>query len=137
MRKLFNEEELECIRQSPYIKSVTPKEITYGPVFELKYHELIKFGYTMRDSFDQLGLDPDILGHQRMKAYHRRYKKRLDNNQINIPMKDGKEISVDQHMEDISYENKVLKQENEFLKKKMQLTHQYKKENNLNNTTSD
>ena len=133
----LNELELSTLRQSPYVEHVTPKKIIYGAVFEREYHRLIQTGYSMLESFEFLGLDPEILGRDRMKAYHHRYQSRLANDLIAIPIENGKPLTISQELEEKNHRIKMLEQELEFLKKKMQLTHQYKQPKDSNNTTSD
>lgn len=137
MTQELNELELSTLRQSPYVEHVTPKKIIYGAVFEREYHRLIQTGYSMEESFEFLGLDPEILGRDRMKAYHRRYKNRWENDLIAIPSEDGKPLSISQELEEKNHRIKMLEQELEFLKKKMQLTHQYKRPKDSNDSTSD
>lgn len=133
----LNELEIASLRKSPYVEYVNPKKIIYGPVFEREYHRLIQAGYSRLECFDFLGLDPAILGSNRMRAYHNRYEKRVTNHLLKIPMAEGVPVSISQELEEKDHRIKMLEQELEFLKKKMQLTHQYKHPKDSKNTTSD
>lgn len=121
MIQIFSAEELSILRQSPYVEQVLPKRIFYGAVFEREYHRLSQAGYSMEDSFDCLGLDPEILGLDRIKAYHRRYEHRFNDGLINIPVEAGKPISISQELDAKNHQIQMLEQEVEFLKKRCSL----------------
>lgn len=133
----LNTSEMASLRQSPYVEHVAPKKITYGPVFEREYHRLFQAGYSKSECFDYLGLDPEILGRNRMRAYHSRYEKRVPALLLELPMADGQPLSISQELEAKDHRIKMLEQELEFLKKKMQLTHPYRPRKDSKHTTSD
>tara|TARA_R110002060_G_C2123111_1_gene98807 strand:+ start:190 stop:603 length:414 start_codon:yes stop_codon:yes gene_type:complete len=137
MRQAFTEEEMNKLRQSPYVKHVSPHLITYGSFFEYQYHLLKQSGLPTKQCFEQLGLDPETIGEGRMKSFNRRYLERVKNQEIQEP--EGKEIppNREQYVLELEKRNRLLEQELEFVKKKIVLRHKYNQEKDSNNTTSD
>lgn len=137
MKYTFTEEEMIKLRQSPYIKHVSPSKLTYGSFFEYQYHLLKQSGLTTKQCFEQLGLDPEIVGESRMKSFDKRYRNRLKDQLIEKP-KEGKiPLSSDQYIMELERRNRLLEQELEFIKKKRRLRDIYNQEKGSNNTTSD
>lgn len=137
MRHELSELEVNILRQSPYLESVNPKKVIHGAVFEREYHRLIQAGYSPKESYEWLGVDTEIIGKAKIRSYHHRYNMRLADGQINIPMEDGKPLSISQELEAKNHQIKILEQELEFLKKKMQLTHQFNQRKDSSDITSD
>lgn len=133
----FNEQELETLRNSPYVSSVSPKIIRYGELFENEYHRLFQLRYTIKECFETLGLDPEIIGKSRINAYHKRYKQRVEEGAFVSPTLGESPKSISQIMTEKDHRIKLLEQEVEFLKKKRLITDHYMKMKDLNNTTSD
>lgn len=109
----YTQEEVSQLRQSPFILSVTQNSISYGPVFEHEYHRYIQLGLTPKEAFDQLGLDPEIVGTSAINSFHHRMKDYQPD--ATLTNESG---SIMQTMMDMRKEIAQLRFENKFLKKK-------------------
>ena len=65
---MFTEEEMNKLKQSPYILGVTQKQISYGRLFFQEYWRIKQQGYSKKEVLDFLGLDPSILGEERVRT---------------------------------------------------------------------
>lgn len=126
MANTFSTTEIQSLRRSPYVESVTEKQILYGKRFELEYHRLIQAGYTPSESFEYLGLDPNIVGKARMTKYHYRYNTEKKATLDQIPTQKTPYKTMIQEMNEKDQIIELLMQENEFLKKKDQIVHPFK-----------
>lgn len=73
--KKFTQEEMDIIRQNPYVVSVTPSKISYSLAFKRFALELAKQGFTSTQIFPKAGFDPEILGKPRMIAALKKFKR--------------------------------------------------------------
>lgn len=129
MNKLLTEEQVETLRQNPYVFSVMPTRISFTKEFkEIFYREYMN-GYTPRQIFERHGFDTSILGKGRMHSMGVNIRKEYNQyggfHQGNIRScrKSGtipsheppqtQEDQIKQMQQELSY----LKQEMEFLKK--------------------
>lgn len=133
---MFTPSEIEMLSKSPYVVNVTEKEIVYGEVFLREYHRLIHEGHTKNTCFEILGIDPKIVGTRRITQYHYRYKKLVAAGEIVTPQDPHYQSFMDELVE-LRHANKLLSQENEFLKKKRHLSYQRQREMEKNRTHSD
>ena len=67
-RKRFSNEEMAILQASPYVIKVTPSLINFSAEFKQKFWEAYCDGESPRDIVIKLGLDPDILGSNRVNA---------------------------------------------------------------------
>ena len=72
---MFTEEELKELKQSPYILNVTNQQISYGRLFFQEYWRILQLGFTPSETFEFLGLNPQIVGEERIKQVHKRVQK--------------------------------------------------------------
>ena len=126
MGNTFSTSEIQSLRRSAYVESVTEKQIYYGKRFELEYHRLIQAGYTPTESFEFLGLAPDIVGKERITKYNYRYHNERKAELDQAPTPEVPQKTLIQELKEKEAENELLKQEVEFLKKKDQIMHQFK-----------
>lgn len=120
----FTEEEVAKLKESPYVQNVFPNRIIYGEVFEREYHRLMNEGVHRLDAFELLGLDPNIIGKYRVKDYHHNYIARLKSDSKRIEQFNSETVS--EELNKLRHEVEVLRQENEFLKKKRQIDARFK-----------
>lgn len=73
--KKFTQEEINIIRQNPYVLNVTPCKITYTLVFKRFALEQAKQGLKSRQIFQKAGFDTEMLGAPRMTAALKTFKK--------------------------------------------------------------
>ena len=65
-KKNFTEEEIQILRQSPYVLKVTSHTINFSVDFKRRvYYELLK-GRKTAEVLRELGIDPHMLGHGRV-----------------------------------------------------------------------
>lgn len=121
MGNTFSTTEIQSLCRSPYVESVTEKQITYGKRFDLEYHRLIQGGYTPIESFEYLGLDSNIIGKERVKKYHYRYNTEKKAVLDQMPAQTTPYKTVIQELKEKEQENELLKQELAFIKKKIRL----------------
>ncbi|MEG1637887.1 MAG: hypothetical protein RR324_10280 [Cellulosilyticaceae bacterium] len=66
--KKFNEEEMNHLRASSYVLSVSPSLVHFSVEFKKKFWEAILTGKAPRDVVIEMGIDPDILGTTRING---------------------------------------------------------------------
>jgi hypothetical protein len=64
--KKFSEEEMNHLRASPYVLDVSPSIVNFSAEFKKKFWEAFLEGKKPRDIVIDLGIDPDILGKNRI-----------------------------------------------------------------------
>lgn len=124
-KKLFTNEEIKILKANKYVKNISEKGITYTNEFRKEYINLIANGNTKRQTFKELGFNPEILGEKRMQSFHDRMKRNINNNKpINDTRttnsgrrKNRDNLSEKEQIEYLKQENLMLKAENELLKK--------------------
>ena len=67
-RKKFTEGEMECLKASPYVLEVSPSIVHFSAEFKEKFWQLIMLGKAPREAVIELGIDPDILGENRVNG---------------------------------------------------------------------
>ena len=74
-KKFFTQEEMDIIRQNPYVISVSSSRIIYSLAFKKWALEQAALGMKSTDIFVKAGFDPEILGTSRMYAAIKKFKK--------------------------------------------------------------
>jgi hypothetical protein len=67
-RKKFTVEEMNLLKTSPYVLGVTPNIVHFSAEFKEKFWLLIMSGKSQREAVVELGIDPDILGENRVNG---------------------------------------------------------------------
>ena len=123
--KPLNPEELAELRKSPYISSATPQQVFYTEEFQRIAYGHLMDGMTMREVFQQYGIDPDILGVSRIEGFSYQLNKKARQQQgfadrrsgnYRRPPRTGSE-TVEQRVRQLENELAYTRQEVEFLKK--------------------
>lgn len=120
----FTDEQVEMLRKNPYVKNVSSKAITYEKAFkEYFYQQHIK-GIGAVQIFKEAGFDPKVLGRKRIKSFNSRnkvdstrYEGFIDRRKGSSGRPSTKELSSDEIINRLKYKNKLLQQENDFLKR--------------------
>ena len=124
--KPLNPEELAELRKSPYISSATPQQVFYTEEFQRIAYGHLMDGMTMREVFQQYGIDPDILGPSRIRGFAFCLRKKADReggfadllaNNRRRPPKGAEEQTLNAKVERLEHELAYTRQEVEFLKK--------------------
>lgn len=72
--KKFTQDEMDIIRQNPYVVNVSPTKITYSLAFKKFALEQAKQGFKSTQIFPMAGFDPEMMGKPRMKAALKKFK---------------------------------------------------------------
>lgn len=67
-KKKFTEEEMKRLRASSYVLDVSPSLLHFSAEFKKKFWEALIAGNKVRDIVIGLGIDPDILGENRLNG---------------------------------------------------------------------
>lgn len=121
----FTEEEIQKLKQSPYISNVTKGQISYGILFYQEYWRIQQLGYSREETFEFLGLDPNIVGEIRITKLHSRVKDMVRKEKLYDKDSDVT-LSIAEQLKQKDSEIERLRQEVEFLKKKKLLHSKYK-----------
>ena len=120
----FTDEQVEQLRKNPYVKSLTNRYINYTEEFKELFLVDYQGGMLPSLIFRKYGFDPNILGEQRVHAFTERVKiqnERVDSFKDTRKGKSGRPITKDltpeERLERAEQKIKILKQENDFLKR--------------------
>ena len=145
-RTYFTEDQQRELEKNPYIQNVSPKSITYTKEFKEKFEEDYRAGKLPSQILADMGIDHRILGKRRkdglvtrMKLYELRPEGCDDTRKNNPGRPSTKELSKAEKIERLEQKIAYLNQENEFLKKNIQMDRQANweyKRNHPSNTNS-
>ena len=120
----FTDEQVEELRKSPYIKSVTNKYINYTEEFKELFLVDYKNGMVPTLIFQKYGFDTKIFGKQRIHDFTKRVKQQServdsfkDTRKGNSGRPQTKDLTVEEKLERAEQKIKILEQENDFLKR--------------------
>ena len=120
----FTDEQVEELRNNPYVVSMTNKYINYSEEFKELFLVDYQNGMVPRLIFQKYGFDPKVLGDSRMYEFVKRMKKqseRIEGFKNTRIGKSGrprtKELTPEEEITRLKLKNKILKQENDFLKR--------------------
>lgn len=127
----FTKEQQEILNKNIYIKKVSEKAITYTEEFRDKFFEEYSNGKLPQMILTELGIDPKILGSSRIRGLtyriknnHDRIDGQADTRKNNSGRPRTKDLSDEEQIERLKQKIAYLNQENEFLKKNLQLDKQ-------------
>ena len=66
--KKFTEEEMRCLRENPHVLHVTPSQIHFSAEFKELFWKALLAGEIPRDFVVSQGIDPDVLGANRING---------------------------------------------------------------------
>ena len=144
-RKLFTGEEVEILRKNPYVKNVSEKAITYTNEFKEYFMNEYSQGKLPSQILRSIGLEPRLLGKDRVDGFIQRYKKMVqreegvrDLRKENSGRPKTKELTQEEEIQRLKHKIRYLEQENEFLKKIEYLDKkaQWKMQNQKKNSNS-
>ena len=125
-KKLFNAEELAQLRACPFISSITSGRISFTPEFKRMAYQQLSLGKSMREIFEENGIDPEILGDSRIWGFAQKLRINADREEgfedlrksnSRKPAKASKEQTLQSRIEQLEHELAYTRQEVEFLKK--------------------
>lgn len=125
-KKHFTDKEIKNLANNPYVKSVSPKGITYSDDFKRIFIAESEKGKLPRQIFEENGFDVEVLGIVRVNRAA--YRWRVDYNESGVlglqDMRKGhsgrptkRELSLEEKNARLEAQIQLLKAENELLKK--------------------
>lgn len=120
----FTDEQLKELTNNPYVVKCSAKNITYAEEFKDLFWIDYQNGMPPIEIFKKYGFDPYALGAKRRSNFIQRLKKQAartdgfkDTRSTNSGRPPVKELSLEEQLERLKHKNRVLQQENDFLKR--------------------
>jgi len=124
--KAFSKEEIEVLSNNKYVKHVSMKGITYTDEFKRHFISEYEKGKLPRKIFEESDFNICVLGKMRIESAAKRWRTVYKNEGV-TGLKDTrkgnsgrpreKELTLEEKYERLMAQNKLLKAENELLKK--------------------
>ena len=122
--KEFTEEEQEILRSNPYVVGVTSRYVYFSAEFKKEFHRLYIAGNKPTKIVRELGIDPDIIGPNRIYGLKNHIMKDLregrgftEVNSESDEIHRGKPLPPEVKIRRLEHELAYTKQELEFVKK--------------------
>ena len=124
--KIFTQDEIEILSSNKYVKRVSAKGITYTDEFKRIFIAENEKGKLPTIIFKECGFDLDILGLDRVRSSGKRWRSAYredgilglkDTRTVNSGRPRERELTLEEKYERLMAQNKLLKAENELLKK--------------------
>lgn len=124
--KIFTQDEIEILSSNKYVKRVSAKGITYTDEFRRIFISENEKGKFPRVIFEECGFNIDILGMERVRSSGKRWRAAYREDGIlglqdtrieNSGRPREKDLTLEEKYERLMAQNKLLKAENELLKK--------------------
>lgn len=120
----FTDEQVEELRKNPNVKNVSNKAITYEESFKELFLNDYQNGIAPSLIFAKYGFNPKVLGKKRidnfvqnMKRQNNRPEGFEDTRKGNSGRPIERELTDKEIIEKLKHKNKILQQENDFLKR--------------------
>jgi hypothetical protein len=130
-KNYFTEDQQIKLRENPYIQNVSAKSITYSKEFKEKFEEEYRMGKLPSEILFSMGIDHRILGKRRkdslvsrIKLYEQRPQGCDDTRKNNSGRPSTKDFTDAEMIKRLEQKIAYLNQENEFLKKNIQMDRQ-------------
>ena len=125
MSKLkFSKEDIEKLKDNPYILNISEKTITYTNEFKEKFMELYSRGKMPTEIFRLCEIYPEIIGQKRIDMVAYRLKKKVEyGEELTDKRKEfsgrpkSKELTKDEEIKRLKHKIQYQEQQIEFLKK--------------------
>ncbi|KIL52837.1 tranposase [Jeotgalibacillus campisalis] len=125
-KKIFSSKEIQLLSINPYVKSISPKGITYSEEFKELFIAQYEKGKFPSDIFREYGLDPEVVGERRINSASKRWREAYRKNGAmglrdtrpgNSGRPSDRELSIEEKYKKLQAELNLVKAENELLKK--------------------
>ena len=120
----FTDEQILELKNNPHVKKVSNKAITYKESFKELFWNDYQNGMTPSMIFVKYGFKPGVLGEKRIGSFTSRIKQQSDRlagfsdtRKGNSGRPQERELSNEELIEKLKQKNKILQQENDFLKR--------------------
>lgn len=125
MSKLrFSKEDIDKLKDNPYVLNITEKAITYADEFKEKFIELYNKGVTPTEIFRKCEILPEIIGQKRIDTFSYRVRQKIKNGKIledDRKRKSGRpktrKLTKDEEIQRFKHKVQYQEQQIEFLKK--------------------
>ena len=120
----FSKEDIEKLKDNPYILNISEKAITYTDEFKEKFLELYNKGKMPTEIFRLCEIYPEIIGRKRIEMVAYRLKKKVEYGEdVTDKRKEfsgkpkSKELTKDEEIQRLKHKIQYQEQRIEFLKK--------------------
>ena len=125
MSKLkFSKEDIEKLKDNPYVLNISEKAITYADEFKEKFIKLYNNGIMPTEIFRKCEISPEIIGQKRIDTFSYRVKQKIKDGKLLEDDRKGKsgrpkvkQLSKDEEIQQLKHKIKYQEQQIEFLKK--------------------
>ena len=121
---IFSKEDINRLKDNPYILNITEKAITYADEFKEKFIELYNKGITPTEIFRKCEIPPEIIGQKRIDTFSYRVKQKIKNGKLLEDDRKGrsgrpkiKKLTKDEEIQQLRHKIRYQEQQIEFLKK--------------------
>lgn len=125
-KKNLTADEITELRNCPFVASVISGRIKFTPEFKRMAYQQLTFGKSVREIFEENGINPDILGDARLWGFAQKLRANADREEGFVDLrgrnhrketKGTKEQTLTSRIEQLEHELAYTRQEVEFLKK--------------------
>lgn len=121
---LFSKDDIEKLKDNPYILNISEKAITYTNEFKEKFMELYGKGKMPTEIFRLCDIYPEIIGQKRIGMFAYRLKKKVESGEKLIDKRKefsgrpkSKELTKDEEIQRLKHKIQYQEQQIQFLKK--------------------
>ena len=122
--KAFTEDEINKLKVNAHVRSVTERTIHFTEDFKRLFYERRKMGVPSQQIFRDCGIDPEVLGQNRMEGFSSMLNKQArrstgfeDLRFTKLKQETAKQESIEERIKFLEHELTYTRQEVEFLKK--------------------
>ncbi len=122
--KAFTEDEINKLKVNAHVRSVTERTIHFTEDFKRLFYERRKMGVPSQQIFRDCGIDPEVLGQNRMEGFSSMLNKQArrstgfeDLRFTKLKQETAKQESIEERIKFLEHELAYTRQEVEFLKK--------------------
>lgn len=128
-KKIFTAEEVKALSENPYVASISKRTMILTPEFkQLAFDELTR-GKSIRQVFECMGFDPNVVGETRMHGYRERILREGEREEGFQDLRKNNhrheaqstQAQMAKRIRQLEHQVAYLEQENEFIKKIQQL----------------
>ena len=125
-KKNLTADEITELRNCPFVASVISGRVKFTPEFKRMAYQQLTSGKSVREIFEENGIDPDVLGDARLWGFAQKLRANADRVEGFVDLrgrnrrkeaKGTKEQTLTSRIEQLEHELAYTRQEVEFLKK--------------------
>lgn len=120
----FTDEQVENLKRNPHVDKVSNKAINYTENFREHFYNELNKGKIPTQIFREAGFEVNVIGQSRITNFAKRVRKFAereegfaDTRTSNSGRPATKELTDEEKIKRLEYKNKILQQENDFLKR--------------------